>query len=99
MVSKLRMDIRKVFGANVRRHRISADLSQAAVADRMGVDRAYISMIERGGQNATLISILEVAEALRVHPSVLLMEVEQEVDTDESTKPRPAEPGGVDCDT
>jgi transcriptional regulator with XRE-family HTH domain len=89
------MDIRKVFGANVRRHRIAADLSQAAVADRMGVDRAYISMIERGGQNATLISILEVAEALRVHPSVLLMEIDDSPDALDSTKPRPAEPGGV----
>jgi transcriptional regulator with XRE-family HTH domain len=89
------MDIRKVFGANVRRHRIAADLSQAAVADRMGVDRAYISMIERGAQNATLISILEVAEALRVHPSVLLMEIDESPDALDSTKPRPAERGGV----
>jgi transcriptional regulator with XRE-family HTH domain len=89
------MDIRKLFGANVRRIRIAADLSQAAVADRMGIDRAFISMIERGGQNATLFTILEVAEALRVHPSALLAEADQSIDSDDSTKPRPAEPGGL----
>jgi transcriptional regulator with XRE-family HTH domain len=62
------MDIRKLFGANVRHFRLAAGLSQEAVAERMGVDRAYVSMIERGGQNATLLSIHETAQALRVKP-------------------------------
>ena len=59
------MDIRKLFGANVRYYRIAAGLSQEAVAERMGVDRAYVSMIERGSQNATLLSIHETAQALQ----------------------------------
>ena len=42
------MDIRKLLGANVRRIRVAASLSQEAVADRMGVDRAYISALELG---------------------------------------------------
>ncbi len=87
------MDIRKVFGDNVRRYRVAADLSQAEVAERMGLDRAYISAIERGGQNATLISIWEVAQALRVRPVDLL--AENDGGLQDSTKPRPAEPGGV----
>jgi transcriptional regulator with XRE-family HTH domain len=66
------MDIRKLFGANVRHFRLAAGLSQEAVAERMGVDRAYVSMIERGGQNATLLSIHETAQALRVKPADLL---------------------------
>ncbi|MGE4305673.1 MAG: helix-turn-helix domain-containing protein, partial [Novosphingobium sp.] len=37
------MDIREVFGANVRRYRTASGLSQETVAERMGVDRAYIS--------------------------------------------------------
>ncbi|MGD9471250.1 MAG: helix-turn-helix domain-containing protein [Novosphingobium sp.] len=68
------MDIRKLFGSNVRSIRESARLSQAEVAARMGVDRAYISLIERGGQNATLLSIWEVAQALHVRPADLLAE-------------------------
>lgn len=66
------MDIRKLFGANVRHFRMAEGLSQEAVAERMGVDRAYVSMIERGGQNATLLSIHEMAQALGVKPADLL---------------------------
>lgn len=51
------MDIRRVFGANVRVYRLAASLSQEALAARMGVDRAYVSAIERGVQNVTLLSI------------------------------------------
>lgn len=68
------MDIRKVFGANVRVYRRSAGLSQEAVAARMGVDRAYISAIERGLQNVTLLTILQVAESLNVRPADLLVD-------------------------
>ncbi len=71
------MDIRKVFGANVRVYRRSAGLSQEAVAARMGVDRAYISAIERGLQNVTLLTILQVAESLNVRPADLLLEPAQ----------------------
>ena len=74
------MDIRKLFGANVRHHREAAGISQAEVAVRMGVDRAYVSMIERGGQNATLHSIWEVAQALRVRPADLLAEPAADAD-------------------
>jgi transcriptional regulator with XRE-family HTH domain len=66
------MDIRWVFGANVRRYRLAARLSQEAVAERMGVDRAHVSAIERGLQNATLLTILQAAQALSVRPAELL---------------------------
>lgn len=69
------MDIRKVFGANVRVYRLAAGLSQEAVAARMGVDRAYVSAIERGLQNVTLLTILQLAESLNVRPADLLVEL------------------------
>lgn len=68
------MDIRKVFGANVRFHRHAAGLSQEAVAARMGADRAYISAIERGLQNVTLLTIWQIAQALNVRPADLIVE-------------------------
>lgn len=68
------MDIRKLFGANVRFYREAAGISQAEVATRMGVDRAYVSLIERGEQNATLLTVHETAQALRVRPADLLAE-------------------------
>ena len=68
------MDIRKLLGANVRRYRLSASLSQEAVAVRMGADRAFVSQIERGGQNVTLLTIHHLSEALGVRPVDLLAE-------------------------
>lgn len=76
------MDIRKVFGANVRRYRLAAGLSQETVAERMGADRAYVSSIERGLQNVTLLSIWQAAQALAVRPMALL----------DDTDPKPAAP-------
>jgi transcriptional regulator with XRE-family HTH domain len=68
------MDIRKVFGANARRFRQSLGLSQEAIAERMGVDRAFVSSMERGLQNATLLTVWEIARALEVRPADLLEE-------------------------
>lgn len=68
------MDIREIFGGNVRRYRQEAGLSQEAVAELMGVDRAYVSGIERGRQNVTLLTIWQTAQALKVRPVDLLDE-------------------------
>jgi transcriptional regulator with XRE-family HTH domain len=87
------MDIRKLFGANVRRYRLSANLSQEAVAVRMDADRAYVSQIERGGQNVTLLTIHHLAEALGVRPVDLFDESAGA--NENSIEPRPVEPGGV----
>jgi transcriptional regulator with XRE-family HTH domain len=58
------MDIRKVFGQNLRRYRLAAGLSQEGVAERMGVDRAHVSSMERGKQNVTLLTVWQAAQAL-----------------------------------
>lgn len=68
------MDIRRTFGANVRRYRVAAGLSQEAVAVKMGVDRAYVSGMERGQQNVTLLTMWHLSEALGVRPADLLDE-------------------------
>lgn len=60
------MDVRRTIGANVRRYRLARDLSQEAVAERMGVDRAYVSALELGRRNPTVITLWHVAQALEV---------------------------------
>lgn len=66
------MDIRATFGENLRRFRTGAGLSQEALAEKMGVDRAHVSSMERGQQNVTLLTIWHAAEALGVRPADLL---------------------------
>jgi len=59
-------DVRGMVGRNVRRLRIAAGLSQAQLAERMGVDRAYVSGLELGQRNPTVITLWHVGKALGV---------------------------------
>ena len=63
-------DVRRMVGRNVQRLRTEAGLSQAALAERMGVDRAYVSGLELGQRNPTILSLWHVAEALGVSSSI-----------------------------
>lgn len=67
------MDIRKTFGANLRRYRLRSGLSQEAVAERMGVDRAHVSSMERGQQNVTLLTLWHASQAVNAQPAELLV--------------------------
>jgi transcriptional regulator with XRE-family HTH domain len=54
------------FGAAVRQKRLTLGLSQEALADGAGIDRSYMSSVERGGQNIGLVLAAQVARALDV---------------------------------
>ncbi|MCK5911134.1 MAG: helix-turn-helix transcriptional regulator [Caulobacter sp.] len=66
------MDVRTIVGSNVRRYRGEAGLSQEALAELMGVDRAYVSGLELGRRNPTILTIWHTAMALNIRPSKLL---------------------------
>jgi transcriptional regulator with XRE-family HTH domain len=59
-------DVRRMVGRNLRRLRLAAGLTQALLAERMGVDRAYVSGLESGQRNPTILSLWHAAEALNV---------------------------------
>lgn len=61
------------FGARLRELRIEDGwASQEAFAHHIGLDRTYISGLERGVRNPTLDVIVKVAHGLGVHPAALL---------------------------
>ena len=60
------------FGRRLRRLRRDRDLSQEAVADLADLDRTYVSGVERGERNPSLVNICRLAAALGVEPSVLM---------------------------
>lgn len=60
------------FGVNLRTARQGAGLSQEALAYEAVVDRAAISVYERGGREPNLRTILKLARALELSPMVLL---------------------------
>jgi transcriptional regulator with XRE-family HTH domain len=74
------MAVRQIVGENIRRYRREKGLSQAEMANRMGVDRAYISGLELGQRNPTIITLWHAAQALEVEVYLLLQEgIELEV--------------------
>lgn len=54
------------FGQRVKTLRLQAGLSQEAFADKCGLDRTYISGIERGVRNPTLEVIGVIADGLEI---------------------------------
>ena len=60
------MDIKQKFGNKVRELREKKDISQERLAELAGLDRTYISGIERGKRNVAVINIEKVAKALGV---------------------------------
>lgn len=72
MVSGMKRDILLRFGDTLRHHRSRLGLSQEELADRAGVHRTYIGMLERGEKNVTLRNIEKLAGALDVPIHTLL---------------------------
>ena len=62
----MRINILQTFGDNVRKIRHSKNMSQEQLANKAGVHRTYIGMIERAEKNITLENIEKIAKALSV---------------------------------
>ena len=60
------MDIRRLVGRNVRRIRLEAELTQEQFAEMSGFSQQYLSDLERGRRNPTIVTIVELANALGV---------------------------------
>jgi transcriptional regulator with XRE-family HTH domain len=66
------MHIRRLVGRNVRRLRKEKGLTQEQFAETSGLSQQYISGLERGHRNPTLLSLHEIAQALGVEAQALL---------------------------
>ena len=63
---------RAIVGANVRRARQKAGLTQEQVALQADIDLTYMGGIERGRRNPTVLVLVRLADALGVDPTELL---------------------------
>jgi transcriptional regulator with XRE-family HTH domain len=66
--------ITKIVGENVRRAREAIGLSQEELGDKAGIDRTYVSGVERGVRNPTVKVLARLAEALETTPDKLLIQ-------------------------
>jgi len=60
------MNILEKFGNKVRIYRDKLNISQEELAERSGLHRTYIGMIERAEKNITLKNIEKIANGLNV---------------------------------
>lgn len=60
------MDMRKLVGDNCARIRKERGWSQEELAERSGLSQQYLSGLERGKRNPTIVTIYELAAALKV---------------------------------
>jgi transcriptional regulator with XRE-family HTH domain len=71
------MDMRKLVGRNVKRIRQDRCLTQEELAECSGFSQQYISGLEQGRRNPTIVSIYELATALGVSHMELVRPTEE----------------------
>jgi transcriptional regulator with XRE-family HTH domain len=68
------MDMRKLVGRNAARLRGEAGLTQEQLAERSGFSQQYISKLENGERNPTVVTLYELAQGLGVSHVELVRE-------------------------
>mgnify|MGYP001335439110 CR=1 FL=1 len=68
--------IQETFGPALRKARTECGLSQEELAFRSEVHRTYISEIERGVKNPSLLTVERLAHAMKIKVSTLIKQAE-----------------------
>ncbi|MFZ5645898.1 MAG: helix-turn-helix domain-containing protein [Bacillota bacterium] len=71
------LKIEEAFGIVLREHRKRASLSQEELALDCGLDRTFISLLERGQRRPTLNTIFAISKSLNIRPSQIIQDVER----------------------
>jgi transcriptional regulator with XRE-family HTH domain len=72
------MDMRRLVGRNVKRIRQEKGLTQEQLAEISGFSQQYISGLEQGQRNPTIVSLYELATALDVSHMELVRPTEED---------------------
>jgi transcriptional regulator with XRE-family HTH domain len=84
------MDMRRLVGRNTRRIRLAKGLTQEQFADRSGFSQQYLSDLERGRRNPTVVTLFELASALGVdHVELIRPDEEFAAEKGKGTSRRP----------
>jgi len=68
------MDVRKRVGRNLKKYRKEAGFSQEGLALECGLHRTYVSGVERGIRNPTVVVLEQIAKPLSIPTWKLLEE-------------------------
>jgi transcriptional regulator with XRE-family HTH domain len=82
------MDVREILALNLKRLRTAAGLSQEELAHRVGIDRTYVSSLERRVYAASIDLVARLADALGVEPDALLRRPDSQSESVETSSSR-----------
>ncbi|NOT65289.1 MAG: helix-turn-helix transcriptional regulator [Methylotenera sp.] len=71
------LELERIFGDILRRRRAEFGISQEELAFLAGVDRTFVSRIERGIRQPSLRTLIGLGKALKVSAADLLLETER----------------------
>lgn len=67
------------FGKVIKKQRLFEEFTQEAISEETGLARSYISELEMGKKDPSLFTIFKIAKALKIKPSLLIDEIEQQI--------------------
>ncbi|MBX9681191.1 MAG: helix-turn-helix domain-containing protein [Gemmataceae bacterium] len=78
--------IATIFGEVLRKRRLAAELSQEQLADRSGLHRTTMSLLERGLRVPSLLVLLQLSKGLETTAASLVQDFEQSLSTSGRTR-------------
>ena len=75
------MDVRKIVGQNFARLRREKGLTQEQVEELSGFSQQYLSGLEQGRRNPTIVTIYELAQAIGADLIEMIEEKDSNTDT------------------
>ena len=70
-----KISVEEAFGEVLKELRTERHISQENLAFESELDRTFISLLERGLRQPSLITILDLSKALKIHPNELFSKV------------------------
>lgn len=70
-------DLQHTFSKILREKRKACGLSQEGLALQAGIDRTFVSLMERGQRQPSLSTLFALCASLGIKPSALLSEIEE----------------------
>jgi transcriptional regulator with XRE-family HTH domain len=77
------MKVEVAFGMALRKRRKQAFLSQESLALQCGLDRTFISALERGIRQPSLSTIFKISKTINISPTQLVKDVESLIFNDQ----------------
>ncbi|MBW2187567.1 MAG: helix-turn-helix transcriptional regulator [Deltaproteobacteria bacterium] len=76
------MKLEIAFGQVLKKYRMQVQMSQEALALECGLDRTFISALERGIRQPSLKSLFKVAKTLNISPDQIVKDVDEMLSRD-----------------